>query len=54
MEHPCYPCRLGRHEECIEVGCVCLVCLADSKEEYPLEYPTYVGGSRVCALSTEP
>jgi hypothetical protein len=50
MELRCYACRLARHGECIEVGCSCLSCMANDKDEYPVEYPTYVGGPRVCLL----
>jgi hypothetical protein len=47
----CYACRLNRHHECIDVGCLCTTCAADDKDEHPIEYPIYVGGSRVCSLS---
>jgi hypothetical protein len=51
MEMRCYPCRHGQCDVCIDVGCICLACMASTKDEYPLDYPIYVGGSRVCLLS---
>jgi len=36
MESRCYACQVGRHIECVEVGCICLVCIADVKEQDPI------------------
>lgn len=36
MLNRCLACQLDRHSDCIDTGCTCLVCFADSKEQDPI------------------
>lgn len=46
----CYPCRVGTHDYCIEVGCICLSCLHQDKEQEPLQWPVKLAWLPTCAL----
>ena len=39
MQRPCYECQLNRHAFCIDVNCLCLTCIHQSKEQEPRVWP---------------
>jgi hypothetical protein len=53
-EMRCMACRHSQHDVCIDVGCFCFTCMANQKDEYPSEYPTYLGGPLACLSSQSP
>lgn len=34
---PCTHCKRGEHEQCWGVGCTCLVCIAEDKDEFSIK-----------------
>jgi hypothetical protein len=51
MTRPCYMCLLGKHDACVDVNCLCLVCCLENKEEYPMVWPTKLPYLPTCSLN---